>query len=107
MKVPQKPPNPNTPSADVATQQWVNTYFQQALRQKGGVSTQTPGAVTTVTIPHGLGSKPSWYSAQPASANARGAPAFYLSADNSNIILNFASALTAATAYSWVWVASA
>ena len=28
MKVPQKPPNPNTPSADVATQQWVSTYYQ-------------------------------------------------------------------------------
>ena len=27
MKVPTNPPNPNTPSADVATQQWVSTYY--------------------------------------------------------------------------------
>ena len=71
----------------------------------GGVSTQTPGAVTTVTIAHGLGGSPTWYFAQPAEANARGAPAFYLTVDKTNITLNFASALTAATSYSWVWAA--
>lgn len=27
MKIPSKPPKPNTPSADVATQQWVSTYY--------------------------------------------------------------------------------
>ena len=27
MKIPQNPPKPNTPSADVATQQWVSTYY--------------------------------------------------------------------------------
>ena len=81
-----------------------NKLPTKSLRAGGG-SNQTPGAVTAVNIPHGLGGMPTWYFAQPAEADARGAPAFFLSADNTNITLNFASALTAATSYSWVWAA--
>ena len=77
----------------------------RALSPKGGTSTQTPGAVTTVNIAHGLGVAPSTYAVQPANTNARGAPAFFLSADATNITLNFASALTASTSYSWIWQA--
>ena len=71
----------------------------------GGSSTQTPGAVTTVTIAHGLGGTPTTFRAQAADSNSRGAPSFYLSVDQTNITLNFSSALTAATAYTWVWSA--
>ena len=48
MRIPQSPPNPNTPSADVATQQWVNTYFQRAGNPSvtaGPLSSGPPGGV--------------------------------------------------------------
>jgi hypothetical protein len=77
----------------------------RALSPKGNVSTQTPGAVTTVTIAHGLGVAPTVYSVQPGNANARGAPAFFVTVDATNITLTFASALTAATSYTWAWLA--
>lgn len=70
-----------------------------------GISTQTPGAVSTVTIPHGQAVVPRSVQITPASATARGAPLFYISLDSTNITLNFASALTAATSYSWAWLA--
>ena len=85
--------------------------------KNGGTFTATPGAVTTVNIPHligdnnGSGNQPIVPSriVMPVAANAaaRGAPLFYLTADASNITLNFASALTAATSYSWYWGAEA
>lgn len=71
----------------------------------GGVSTQTPGAVTAVTIAHGLGGTPTWYFVQPAGVNAAAASGYYLTADETNVTLNFSSVLTAATSYSWVWAA--
>lgn len=77
----------------------------RALSPKGSTSNQTPGAVTTVTIAHGLGVAPTVYHIQPADANARGAPAFFVTVDATNITLTFASALTAATAYTWAWSA--
>lgn len=73
---------------------------------KGGASTQTPGAVTTVNIAHGLGYTPALISVEAGDANARGAPSMYISADGTNVILNFSAALTAATAYTWRWIAS-
>lgn len=84
---------------------WNGQAWAPSYPAAGGVSTQTPGAVATVTIPHGLGVVPSWYTVQPASVNARGAPAYHLTADATNVTLNFASNLTAATAYAWVWSA--
>lgn len=76
------------------------------MRAKGGISTQTPGAVTTVTIPHGLGGglSPNAVSIEPGNTNARGAPSFYITVDATNITLNFSSALTAATVYVWHWM---
>lgn len=73
----------------------------------GGTSTTTPGAVATVNIAHGLGTTPVKYTAQAANANARGAPAMYVSVDATNVILTFASNLTAATSYAWAWTADA
>jgi hypothetical protein len=81
-------------------------YSLDAMDQ-GGTLTSTPGAVTTLNIPHLLGTTPDVYSAQAANANARGAPAFYVTADATNVILTFASALTAATSYAWAWRAKA
>jgi hypothetical protein len=79
--------------------------------ETGGTSTQTPGAVTTVTIPHGIGGAshamtPSRISVTPANAAAAG-KAFSVSADNTNITLTFAAALAASTAYAWAWTAEA
>lgn len=75
------------------------------ILRAGGTSTQTPGAVTAVTIAHGLGGTPTWFLVQPAGVNSRAQPTVYLSADQTNITLNFSAALTAATVYSWVWAA--
>lgn len=74
----------------------------------GGVSTSTPGAVTTVNIAHGLGNTsraitPTKFVVQAGDANARGAPTYYVTVGTTNITLNFAAALTAATAYTWNW----
>jgi hypothetical protein len=82
-----------------------NTVGYQ-FNSKGGTSTQTPGAVTTVNIPHSMGIAPNSAIVQPGDANARGAPAFFITWDATNIILNFVSALTAATSYTWRWVAT-
>jgi hypothetical protein len=73
---------------------------------RGALSTSTPGAVATVVIAHGLGYTPTAISMEPADANARGAPTYYVTADDTNLTLNFSSNLTAATAYSWRWMAS-
>jgi hypothetical protein len=71
----------------------------------GGTFTSTPGAVTTLNIPHGLATAPTGKSVERGDANARGAPAYHVTADGTNLILNFASALTAATSYTWNWTA--
>jgi hypothetical protein len=76
------------------------------LPVKGGVFSSTPGAVTTVNIAHGLGYTPQIFDAQPGSVNSRGAPLYHVTADGTNVILTFASALTAATVYVWNWMAS-
>jgi hypothetical protein len=73
---------------------------------KGGTFTSTTGATVTVNIAHGLPAAPTKFSAQPANANARGAPLFHVTADGTNVILNFASALTVSTSYSWNWIAA-
>jgi hypothetical protein len=73
---------------------------------RGGINTQTPGAVTTVTIVHGCNYTPSRVHVTPANAAARDAPNFHATVDGTNITLTFASALTAATSYSWHWQAS-
>lgn len=69
----------------------------------GGTSTQTPGAVSTVNIAHGLAAAPTTAVVQPANANARGAPAYFVTFDATNVVLTFASNLTAATSYAWNW----
>lgn len=71
----------------------------------GGSSTQTPGAVTTVSIAHGLGVAPTRCNINFGDANSRSAPAFYITFTATNIVLNFASTLTASTAYTWIWEA--
>lgn len=71
----------------------------------GGIFSSTPGAVTTVNIPHGLIGTPTVFGAERGSVNSRGAPAYHVTADGTNIILTFASALTAATVYVWNWTA--
>jgi hypothetical protein len=78
----------------------------------GGTNTQTPGAVTAVNIPHGLGDgslaiTPVKLSVQPNNANARGAPAMSVTATSTNVVLTFASALTVSTSYAWNWIADA
>lgn len=73
------------------------------VSEAAGTSTQTPGAVATVTIAHGLTLAPTAMVVQPANANARGAPAFHVTADATNLTLTFASNLTAATSYAWNW----
>lgn len=75
--------------------------------EAGGTSTQTPGAVATVTITTGLSTPPTMYNVTPADANARGAPTFHVTVSGNNIVLNFSANLTAATAYTWAWTASA
>lgn len=85
----------------------VDNVAGAGLQARGGTSTQTPGAVAVVTIAHGLGGTPTAFSAFPASVNARGAPLYHLTADATNVTLNFVANLAAATAYSWVWLASA
>lgn len=72
----------------------------------GGTSTQTPGVVATVTIAHGLPKTPIAFNVNPANTNARGAPAFMVTADGTNITLSFVSNLTGAISYAWVWSAS-
>lgn len=74
-------------------------------RVTGATSTQTPGAVAVVNIPHGLGSTPLGASAEPGNAAAAGAPAFHITLTATNIVLNFAANLAAATQYMWVWTA--
>jgi hypothetical protein len=76
----------------------------------GGVSTQTPGAVTTVNIPHGLGNSshavtPKKFTVQPSNTLARGLSAFSVTATSTNLVLTFASALAASTSYAWQWFA--
>lgn len=100
--------NAPSPSANIARNAGLFPY----KTENAGASTQTPGAVSTVTIAHGLGATgriviPTRMTVQPGDANARGAPAFYLTATASNIVLTFASVLTAATAYTWNWQAAA
>lgn len=75
------------------------------VKEAGGISTQTPGAVATVNIPHGLGVAPNRFTALPNNANARGAPSVYVTADATNVILNFSANLAGATSYAWVWTA--
>lgn len=83
-----------------------NNAVGYQFNAKGGTSTQTPGAVTTVTIAHGMGIGPNSVIVDAGDANARGAPAFHITWDATNITLTFASALTAATAYTWRWIAT-
>lgn len=71
--------------------------------EAGGVSTSTPGAVTTVNIAHGLALTPTKFSVQANNTNARGAPLYSVTADATNVILTFASALAGATSYAWNW----
>lgn len=84
----------------------VHVSFHGVARDVGGTLTSTPGAVATVSIPHGLAAAPTFFNAERGNANARGAPAYNVTADATNVILNFASNLTAATSYSWNWTAS-
>lgn len=83
-----------------------STITDRRMAPRSGVSTQTPGATPTVNIAHGLGYTPTLINVQPADTDARGAPAFHITADATNIILNFAANLTAAVAYDWRWMAS-
>lgn len=85
----------------------VSPRFSSDLMRAGGKSTQTPGAVATVNIAHGLATTPVRFGVQPADSDARGAPAMSVTADGTNIILTFASNLTAAVAYEWQWWADA
>ena len=71
----------------------------------GGVFSSTPGAVAVVNIAHGLHAAPTVFAASRSGANSRGAPAFDITADATNIILTFAANLTAATVYDWAWMA--
>lgn len=73
--------------------------------EAGGVNTQTPGATSTVNIPHGLAATPTFANVNFGDANSRGAPAFYITFTTTNIVLNFVSNLAGATAYTWVWSA--
>lgn len=79
---------------------------QWPIAPVGGTNTQTPGAVTTVTIPHGLGVSPTKFSAQAGDVNAASAPTFFVTANATDLTLTFTSALTAATSYTWVWTAA-
>jgi hypothetical protein len=72
-----------------------------------GTHTSTPGAVMSITIPHGVAG-PGWpdeVHVVPANANAALAPTWHVSVDATNILLTFTSPLTAATSYSWRWSA--
>lgn len=72
----------------------------------GGTSTQTPGAVASVSIAHGLGAAPTIYSVIPGSVSAASAGIFYVTAGATNLVAIYASALTAATEYSYQWSAA-
>lgn len=76
----------------------------EGIQRNAGQTTLTPGAVTTVTIPHGLPVTVQGATVQPGNAAARDAPRFFVAADAVNLTLTFASALTAGTAYTWWWV---
>jgi hypothetical protein len=82
-----------------------NTITDIRRSPKSAISTTTPGAVSTVNIAHGLGYTPRIFQAERGDVNARGAPAYHVTADGTNVILNFASNLTGATAYTWNWTA--
>jgi hypothetical protein len=71
-----------------------------------GLSSTTPGAVTSYTIAHGLNGTPTYVNIKAAGPNARSAPAYYVAGLNaSTFTIFFASALTAGQAYSWFWEA--
>lgn len=76
---------------------------QDYISANGGSSTQTPGAVATVTIAHGLSAAPTKVSVQAGDVNSRGEPTFHITFDATNITLNFSANLIGATAYTWVW----
>lgn len=91
---------------------FVGTPTSYTLKPKGGVSSTTPGAVTTVSIAHGMGIAPNGVTVTPANAAARdlmdnGAGGttrvnpFHVTFDATNITLNFRAALAAATVYAW------
>lgn len=84
------------------------TWLEDTLIQlrRGAYSAQ-PGAVTSFTIAHGLGTTPTswWVTAQ--DTDAQTAPDMYVTADGTNLTLNFLAALNAATTYQWVWGAVA
>lgn len=79
-------------------------YGSVGYKTEGGATfTSTPGAVTTLNIAHGLAQTPTIFDARPNNTNARGAPLYSVTADGTNVILTFASALTTATSYAWNW----
>lgn len=62
---------------------------------KGVFVTSGDDAATSVSIPHGLDAEPSYYQAQPGSADAAGIS--YITADETNITVHFDAALVSGT----------
>lgn len=95
----------------------ISPRFSTDPMRVGGTFTSTPGAVSTVSIPHsmstfqgGANTIPAKFSAQPANlaaATALTTRSMYVTADATSVILNFAPALAAATSYAWAWRAEA
>jgi hypothetical protein len=81
------------------------------VSENSGISTQTTGAVTTVTIPHGLTTSllatPTKITVQPANAATANAGAYYINVGTTNITLAYSSTLAGSTSYSWYWTAAA
>jgi hypothetical protein len=78
--------------------------YPSRLFSQGGLYSGTPGAVTTISIPHQLTVAPSKVIVTAANANAAAkAATLYVTTTTTNIVLTFTAALTASTVYSWYW----
>lgn len=90
-----------------ATGQLTGAFVPAAAALRGGIHTSTPGAVGSITIAHGVGSTPTKFGVTPGNAAARTAALPYITADATNLTVNFAGTLAPATEYKFNWFAAA
>ena len=68
-----------------------------------GTATPTGSSTTVFTIPHGLGTAPTFSKVTPK--NALSAALFYATTDGTNITVTYLAALTGALSLNWMVVA--
>lgn len=74
-----------------------NELYHEGNTVKGSVTLSGDGILTSFTIPHNLGITPSFYQVQEASADAGTAGISYITANSTNITVNFKSAPASGT----------